>query len=380
MAMMTTGRVLLVCTLCVLWCGAGGRCENSVTAPSESGVNNPIIAPVPTKGGDLPKSNKVEDSKPLEDDDNHDPVNLPEQESCKNDSTKSPKCTEGPEVVIDSSLDPVGQGENNEVQNSGIPASSEKDMTLKDQELQERLQDRETLSREPATVKEPKVTMSAEHSSLPSPSKANQETVSSADIYGVGIGTVQRDNMPNTLTGNDGSKSRTAQPDSASINTQTSVDENTSSPETAPHVNTAADTDSAGSTTAALNTTNTKKENNADSGGSLAASPAVGTNTATATTTTTQDASEFSKDGVKLSTDDVEQNAFKTNSDADSGTTETAAANSEVPTAANNATNITSNTETTADSDVSTAVSHTTSPLLLLLLVACAAAAAVVAA
>ncbi|KAF5216414.1 Mucin-associated surface protein (MASP) subgroup S001 [Trypanosoma cruzi] len=28
MAMMMTGRVLLVCALCVLWCGAGGRCDD----------------------------------------------------------------------------------------------------------------------------------------------------------------------------------------------------------------------------------------------------------------------------------------------------------------------------------------------------------------
>ncbi|KAF8303930.1 hypothetical protein TcYC6_0039980 [Trypanosoma cruzi] len=30
MAMMMTGRVLLVCALCVLWCGAGGRCDEGV--------------------------------------------------------------------------------------------------------------------------------------------------------------------------------------------------------------------------------------------------------------------------------------------------------------------------------------------------------------
>ncbi|EKG00241.1 mucin-associated surface protein (MASP), putative [Trypanosoma cruzi] len=40
----------------------------------------------------------------------------------------------------------------------------------------------------------------------------------------------------------------------------------------------------------------------------------------------------------------------------------------------------TNHTVTTGDSDGSTAVSHTTSPILLLLVVACAAAAAVVAA
>ncbi|EAN85950.1 Mucin-associated surface protein (MASP) [Trypanosoma cruzi] len=32
MAMMMTGRVLLVCALCVLWCGAGGRCDGGETA------------------------------------------------------------------------------------------------------------------------------------------------------------------------------------------------------------------------------------------------------------------------------------------------------------------------------------------------------------
>ncbi|RNE99414.1 mucin-associated surface protein (MASP), partial [Trypanosoma cruzi] len=32
MAMMMTGRVLLVCALCVLWCGAGGKCDEEGTA------------------------------------------------------------------------------------------------------------------------------------------------------------------------------------------------------------------------------------------------------------------------------------------------------------------------------------------------------------
>ncbi|KAF8303945.1 Mucin-associated surface protein (MASP), subgroup S004 [Trypanosoma cruzi] len=37
MAMMMTGRVLLVCALCVLWCGAGGRSDGGKTPGSESG-------------------------------------------------------------------------------------------------------------------------------------------------------------------------------------------------------------------------------------------------------------------------------------------------------------------------------------------------------
>ncbi|RNC51692.1 mucin-associated surface protein (MASP) [Trypanosoma cruzi] len=38
MAMMMTGRVLLVCALCVLWCGAGGRCDEEDTAGSGNDV------------------------------------------------------------------------------------------------------------------------------------------------------------------------------------------------------------------------------------------------------------------------------------------------------------------------------------------------------
>ncbi|KAF8305606.1 Mucin-associated surface protein (MASP), subgroup S032 [Trypanosoma cruzi] len=43
MAMMVTGRVLLVCALCVLWCGAGGRCDGEETAGS--GTVGPSGAP-----------------------------------------------------------------------------------------------------------------------------------------------------------------------------------------------------------------------------------------------------------------------------------------------------------------------------------------------
>ncbi|KAF8277368.1 Mucin-associated surface protein (MASP), subgroup S019 [Trypanosoma cruzi] len=42
MAMMMTGRVLLVCALCVLWCGAGGRCDEEETAGRGSGADLPL--------------------------------------------------------------------------------------------------------------------------------------------------------------------------------------------------------------------------------------------------------------------------------------------------------------------------------------------------
>ncbi|RNC38098.1 mucin-associated surface protein (MASP), partial [Trypanosoma cruzi] len=41
MAMMMTGRVLLVCALCVLWCGAGGRCDEGEAAGRVSGDELP---------------------------------------------------------------------------------------------------------------------------------------------------------------------------------------------------------------------------------------------------------------------------------------------------------------------------------------------------
>ncbi|EAN99561.1 Mucin-associated surface protein (MASP) [Trypanosoma cruzi] len=39
MAMMMAGRVLLVCALCVVWCGAGGRCDEGGTGGTPPGAN-----------------------------------------------------------------------------------------------------------------------------------------------------------------------------------------------------------------------------------------------------------------------------------------------------------------------------------------------------
>ncbi|PBJ76123.1 mucin-associated surface protein [Trypanosoma cruzi cruzi] len=42
MAMMMTGRVLLVCALCLLWCGAGGRCDE-VETTALGGGGEPLV-------------------------------------------------------------------------------------------------------------------------------------------------------------------------------------------------------------------------------------------------------------------------------------------------------------------------------------------------
>ncbi|EKF27455.1 mucin-associated surface protein (MASP), putative [Trypanosoma cruzi marinkellei] len=376
--MMMTDRVLLVCALCVLWFGAGGGfSEDLGTLTSVSGVADPIIAPDPKRGNEFSQGGEDESSKHLEDVENHGSATLPEKRTCDNDSTGSPTCTKGPEDAPVSHLDRGGQEKHHAVENRGSPGPPEKGPTPKHQELQERPQDGGASPQDAAKVRELKSTVQTDHLSLNSPSKETHVTVSATEISRGSDGTVQGDNTQNTLNGNDGNISRAAQPDSASVNPLTSVDKDTLNGG-APQLNTSVHTDSEGSTTTALNPADRKNENSGGGDSGLAASPAVGTNSATTTTTATQDASKFNTDGVKLFTEDVEQNASETNLNAGSGTTETAEANSEWSTTAKNTTNKTSNSENTADSDGSTAASHTTSPLLLV--VACAYVAAVVAA
>ncbi|EKF26010.1 mucin-associated surface protein (MASP), putative [Trypanosoma cruzi marinkellei] len=109
---------------------------------------------------------------------------------------------------------------------------------------------------------------------------------------------------------------------------------------------------------------------------SLAAEPDTAT---TSTTTTNPDTNNLNRDDVKVTTEKKAPKDLKTNLNSASGSTETATANNEVPRTAPDYANDKKSTTTPGDSDGSTAASHTTFPLLLLL-VACAAAAAVVAA
>ncbi|KAF8306694.1 Mucin-associated surface protein (MASP), subgroup S121 [Trypanosoma cruzi] len=114
---------------------------------------------------------------------------------------------------------------------------------------------------------------------------------------------------------------------------------------------------------------------------SPAAPTAERTTAGTRSTQTSGDASDLDRANNDDVNDDVAHNGKITEFEASSGDRDNEAdSNERYTTVPENATNKTSNTETTADSAGSTAVSHATSPLLLLLVVACAAAAAVVAA
>ncbi|ESS62169.1 mucin-associated surface protein (MASP) [Trypanosoma cruzi Dm28c] len=59
MAMMMTGRVLLVCALCVLWCGAGGRCDEVETTALGGGVEPLVQSQVIVKSPEGPQDLQV---------------------------------------------------------------------------------------------------------------------------------------------------------------------------------------------------------------------------------------------------------------------------------------------------------------------------------
>ncbi|PBJ77117.1 mucin-associated surface protein [Trypanosoma cruzi cruzi] len=129
---------------------------------------------------------------------------------------------------------------------------------------------------------------------------------------------------------------------------------------------------------AAATTNNTAMPGDSES--SSTAPPAGESDAATTTTPNNHDARSLNNNGNNTFTEEVDQMeaAIKPKSAPDS--TDSAAANSEASTTAITISTNTTNKTTTGDSDGSITVSHTTSPLLLLLVVACAAAAAVVAA
>ncbi|PBJ77405.1 mucin-associated surface protein [Trypanosoma cruzi cruzi] len=121
----------------------------------------------------------------------------------------------------------------------------------------------------------------------------------------------------------------------------------------------------------------THDDNDSSPAASTAERPTVGTRS----TQTSGDASDLEQSNNDDVNDDVAHNGKTVEFETASGNRDTEADNDErYTTVPENVTNKKSNTEITADSDSSTAVTHTTSPLLLLLLVVCAAAAAVVAA
>ncbi|EAN92306.1 Mucin-associated surface protein (MASP) [Trypanosoma cruzi] len=279
MAMMT-GRVLLVCALCVLWCGSGGRCEEEVVPVADLPANSESGSGGPEKDTDHTVPGGAE--------------NLSAQQSQLNKVRGSP-----PGI-------------------SSLEAPSEVE------------------SKKKHTQSDP------EHTDLLSPSKSSGEQ--------------RQDGTP------DGTPGRLATSHSQEDRKHPSIEgpERNGPPSSSSNNNTVGRkseerTEDTPSSTeiivAAPSEEGQERENVAASleqpEGNSTAAPAI--TTQTISTTPTDDGTV---DTVRMS-DAAEQST---------GTAQT------------------NHTMTPGDSDSSTAVSHTTSPLLLLLVVACAAAAAVLAA
>ncbi|EKG02294.1 mucin-associated surface protein (MASP), putative [Trypanosoma cruzi] len=316
MAMMMTGRVLLVCALCVLWCGAGGRCEGEAAVLGSRAELPPApaeLATLPVGSQGLPHGvSGVKDklspatSIPREEDEEDDSDDDEDEETDENEK----KITER-------------QGDQG---GTAAPDSDsrEKNLSGSDQEMHQAIISAGDIS--PSNSQEPNA----------NPTQAKIKEKKDSD-----------ENTPaaqNPLTNVKGEQTLPAEGNPPPP-PKDSVDSRKHSGE---------DTTSEGKKNVPSPETAVTPQSHRDEG-----SEGTGEDTkaTTVTANTTDTTSTQSSDGstVKMS--------------------ETAPQTAITLTAAQ-----TNHTVTTGDGDGSTAVSHATSPLLLLLLVACAAAAAVVAA
>ncbi|EAN98814.1 Mucin-associated surface protein (MASP) [Trypanosoma cruzi] len=364
--MMMTGRVLLVCALCVLWCGAGGGCEE-VPGVSPSGVSGGIER----ERGDSEDSLRSEPpgAKKL----------APE--------TPPPKVQQQEVISPPPKVPPVGsedgaggdkEGKAGEEGAKDVGKENRGDATSKEVKKPEN---------HPKSVKSPQ---SRENEGLQSPSLNG--------THGVGTITSTSDSL--TVNTNQQDLSSPLQPPL---------------PNSSPHA--------IPSSTSAAGPDNEKSRENGN-GTKNSQMPVVGEIQERNGTCVKAVASTSGEENSRLSAKRVEEMSDATKKDnSESSTTATAALRSDAGTEGTPTTNHpnqpstegatqpattfdgeaasankydtvsqsagyttapttnakTNDTARAGDSDGSTAVSHTTSPLLLLLVVACAAAAAVVA-
>ncbi|PBJ70439.1 mucin-associated surface protein [Trypanosoma cruzi cruzi] len=367
MAMMMTGRVLLVCALCVLWCGtAGAAADGSEERAVVSGAG----------GGSLPESKGV--------------VKFPEgPQGLKNEAgdvkgKKTPASSED-------EADDDDEEENNDDDDAGTD----------EEEITEGQSDQEvTVKSDPNSGEKNFIGSRREsHQSILSPgdiSHSDSREPNSNLMQPEFEGTNTDENTPaveNPLTPVNGEQTlpeavvggNLPSPPKDGVDSHeqsgedtTSEDEkNVPSPETAatPQSHRGEGSEGTGedtkATTVIANTTDTTNKQSSD--GSTAAAAAVQPEDGMESNPAKNDLSPPStEDAAQLSTAPDAEGA----SNSEENTKSQSAGNPNVTIAIATQTN---HTTKPGDSDGSTAVSHTTSPLLILL-VACAAAAAVVAA
>ncbi|EAN98611.1 Mucin-associated surface protein (MASP) [Trypanosoma cruzi] len=356
MAMMMTGRVLLVCALCVLWCGAGSRCDEGedtaivVVSPvgrSNDGNGGPGPAP--------PSPTGIGTSGPL-------PM-VPESEVSQ-------------ERIPGAYSE--GRGEKNYQNEDGVQENVAEDVenSRNHERLSEQSTQKESQEETPEEEKEKDAYPPAEEvvkgtqqslSQKPPPQQLQVQTTAPTEGGGPTAPTgPARPPAPAEPSSRNGS--RTIEPTDSRNPSQESHDKSllqTKTESSAPEP----PLKDAFSEQHGQETTTPDSMLNASAGSQAR-------NTAPSTSTSGSGEAESEAD----ENDAQRPNPNKSHDDSDSrktkvSTTMSEATTQKTETIAAAQTNHTANTD---DSDGSTAVSHTTSPLLLLLLVACAAAAAVV--
>ncbi|KAF8297345.1 Mucin-associated surface protein (MASP), subgroup S025 [Trypanosoma cruzi] len=355
MAMMT-GRVLLVCAFCVLWCGAGGRCDEVVVRAPAGGAGDksePLVQSqelVASRQG----SQELKDGAPV----------------FKRESTPTPS---------DGEDDDDGKGEG-DGQEDGSP--SELEEPVKDAPDQGKT--KSTLQNKEQEIRQsPQVQVNVQQQPQPPPqqpqppSAPQPHTPASEKSEGVGensrggavqssLGVEDKGNEDPKNPRKEDSLKSPGEESESSEQVQTTV-QNTVPPEHKTQneaLTPEQKTNESQSTDTSTNLPEIQKENKEY--------PATTEGTAQSTSTGSQEQEAEPSTGEEPSPFEGEQST---------GTKTTEDARTPDAAATEKRQSVNNYTATPGDSDGSTAVSHTTSPLLLLLLlVACAAAAAVVAA
>ncbi|EAN95680.1 mucin-associated surface protein (MASP) [Trypanosoma cruzi] len=376
MAMMMTGRVLLVCALCVLWCGAGGGFGEE--APTVSVPDLPtadtVAQGITEMTGDAGNGGPQDGKEKLQ------------------GETK-------PEVNVNNSENPAGTP-------SGVNAEEEED-DKEETEEEEEIRDEHNVETEPRKdqgeeaedgpgVPNARPVASAQQHLQPAPSTGSKSPSGSLEttLQATQTGLQQSADTPNNLptgnnkinkeTGRKTASDKTAEETSPSslregvVDIQKDAEGNNEKHQNNPHLPATAATLQVHQQDGKLDTINetilsgeTNNENIQQNDSSSKSVKAVQSDAGTEGNPT---ANELSRPSIEDATPISKTHDF--NKDSDS--TENVASETAGSVTAPNTDSKPGGTAMPGDSDSSTAVSHTTSPLLLLL-VACAAAAVVAA-
>ncbi|PBJ77324.1 mucin-associated surface protein [Trypanosoma cruzi cruzi] len=360
MAMMMTGRVLLVCALCVLCCGAGGGCDEGVGSPAGGLLGTAGNGTVETTGASTPGPDSSDLTKGLP------KVNQPTETSIG----KSLELNK-----VDADQQDVAPGVEDE--EDGSP-SEQLEETLKDDpekgETKPELQNKGQEGRQPPqlqvdVLQQPQPPLQQSQTQLQlqlQPSSEKGEGVGKNNKGGEGQLSLEVEDKGNAvpeaprkedLLEGSGKESESSEQVQATVPNKVPPEHKAQNGMLPPEQK----TNESQSTDTSTNLPEIQKENKEH--------PASTEGTAQSTSTGSQE-KEAEPSTSEEPSPHEEQQSTETKTTEDARTPD-AAATEKRQTGAN---------EKVGDSDGSTAVSHTTSPLLLLVVVACAAAAAVVAA